>query len=127
MSNDDCIKRNDALEALMSCRSLTPVAKLAAVNLIMPIPAADVEPKQKWIPVTERLPECEVGEEIENVEWISHEMVFAGCFGRGGKYRDAYFRTWTDATEGIDASDADYWREITLPKPPKEEDDAEVH
>lgn len=76
-----------------------------------------------WIPVTERLPECEVGAEIGNVEWISHDMVFAGCFGRGGKYRDAYFRTWTDTTEGIDAKDADCWRVVTLPEPPKEEED----
>ena len=89
------------------------------------IPAADVEPKQRWIPVTERLPECEVGAEIGNVEWISHDRVFAGCFGRGGKYRDAYFRTWTDTTEGIDAKDADCWRVVTLPEPPGEVDDGE--
>lgn len=75
----------------------------------------------KWIPVTERLPECEWGAEVGNIEWISCGMVFAGCFGRGGKYRDAYFRTWTDGTEGIDAKDADYWRQIQIPEPPKEE------
>ena len=76
--------------------------------------------KQGWIPVTERLPECEWGAEVENIEWISCGMVFAGCFGRGGKYRDAYFRTWTDVTEGIDAKDADYWRPIQIPESPKE-------
>lgn len=75
----------------------------------------------KWIPVTERLPECEWGAEVGNIEWISCGMVFAGCFGRGGKYRDAYFRTWTDGTEGIDAKGADYWRPIQIPEPPKEE------
>lgn len=75
----------------------------------------------EWIPVTERLPKCEWGAEIRNIEWISCGMVFAGCFGRGGKYRDAYFRTWTDGTEGIDAKDADYWRQIQIPEPPKEE------
>lgn len=75
----------------------------------------------KWIPVTERLPKCEWGAEVGNIEWISCGMVFAGCFGRGGKYRDAYFRTWTDGTEGIDAKDADYWRQIQIPEPPKEE------
>lgn len=75
----------------------------------------------RWIPVTERLPECEWGSEVGNIEWISRGMVFAGCFGRGGKYRDAYFRTWTDGTEGIDAKGADYWRAVTLPAPPKEE------
>ena len=75
----------------------------------------------KWIPVTERLPECDLGAEVGNIEWISNGMVHAGCFGRGGKYRDAYFRTWTDAGEGMDAKDADYWRAVTLPEPPKEE------
>ena len=75
----------------------------------------------KWIPVTERLPECEWGAEVGNIEWISRGMVFAGCFGRGGKYRDAYFRTWTDGTEGINAKDADHWRQIQIPEPPKEE------
>ena len=75
----------------------------------------------RWIPVTERLPECEWGAEVGNIEWISCGMVFAGCFGRGGKYRDAYFRTWTDVTEGIDAKDADYWRPIRIPEPPEEE------
>lgn len=91
------------------------------------IPKGDAEiiisevAKPRWIPVTERLPECEWGAEVGNIEWISCGMVFAGCFGRGGKYRDAYFRTWTDGTEGIDAKDADYWRPIQIPEPPKEE------
>ena len=76
--------------------------------------------EHRWIPVTERLPECDLGAEVGNIEWISNGMVHAGCFGRGGKYRDAYFRTWTDAGEGMDAKDADYWRAVTLPEPPKE-------
>lgn len=76
--------------------------------------------KPRWIPVTERLPECDLGAEVGNIEWISCGMVFAGCFGRGGKYRDAYFRTWTDGGEGMDAKDADYWRAVTPPEPPKE-------
>jgi len=77
--------------------------------------------KHCWIPVMERLPECEWGAEVGNIEWISCGMVFAGCFGCGGKYRDAYFRTWADGTEGIDAKDTDYWRLIQIPEPPKEE------
>ena len=80
-----------------------------------------MEKTTQWIPVTERLPECDLGAEVGNIEWISCGMVHAGCFGRGGKYRDAYFRTWTDAGEGMDAKDADYWRAVTLPEPPKEE------
>lgn len=90
------------------------------------------EKTTRWIPVTERLPECNLGAEVGNIEWISCGMVHAGCFGRGGKYRDAYFRTWTDAGEGMDAKDADYWRAVTLPEPPKDEliakqeEDAEI-
>ena len=80
-----------------------------------------MEKTTRWIPVTERLPECDLGAEVGNIEWISCGMVHAGCFGRGGKYRDAYFRTWTDAGEGMDANGADYWRTVTLPEPPKEE------
>lgn len=80
----------------------------------------DAEERQRWIPVTEALPECDLGAEVGNIEWISCGMVHAGCFGRGGKYRDAYFRTWTDAGEGMDAKDADYWRAVTLPEPPNE-------
>ena len=81
----------------------------------------DSEERQRWIPVTERLPECDLGAEVGNIEWISCGRVYAGCFGRGGKYRDAYFRTWTDAGEGMDAKGADYWRTVTLPEPPEEE------
>ena len=80
----------------------------------------DAEERHRWIPMTEQLPECDLGAEVGNIEWISCGMVHAGCFGRGGKYRDAYFRTWTDAGEGMDAKDADYWRAVTLPEPPKD-------
>ena len=73
-----------------------------------------------WIPVTERLPECDLGAEVGNIEWISCGRVYAGCFGCGGKYRDVYFRTWTDAGDGVDATGAAYWRTVTLPEPPEE-------
>ena len=76
--------------------------------------------ESRWISVKERLPECDLGAEVGNIEWISNGMVHAGCFGRGGEYRDAYFRTWTDAGEGMDAKDVDCWRAVTLPEPPKE-------
>ena len=79
-----------------------------------------MEKTTQWIPVTERLPECDLGAEVGNIEWISCGRVYAGCFGCGGKYRDVYFRTWTDAGEGMDANGADYWRTVTLPEPPEE-------
>lgn len=144
MPNDDYILRGDALKAILGVSIYDTIEELEGTRTIAEntwadglydaykiieeeVDAADVEPKQRWILVTERLPECEVGTEIGNVEWIIHDMVFAGCFGRGGKYRDAYFRTWTDTTEGIDAKAADCWRVVTLPEPPKEEDNAEGH
>lgn len=122
MLNDDCVKRSELIEHFQNYIPIWgAIYKDVVLDIIRDFPAADVEPKRKWIPVTERLPECEVGTEIGNVEWIIHDMVFAGCFGRGGKYRDAYFRTWTDTTEGIDAKDADCWRLVTFPEPPKDE------
>jgi hypothetical protein len=143
MPNNDYILRSDALKAILGVSIYDTIEELEGARTIAEntwadglwdaykiieeeVDAADVEPKQKWIPVTERLPECEVGAEIGNVEWISHDRVFAGCFGRGGKYRDAYFRTWTDTTEGIDAKDADCWRVVTLPEPPGEVDDGHM-
>ena len=105
-----CLEAADAIEKLIAFNAMWQgAAEFAKEN------------KPKWIPVTERLPECDLGAEVGNIEWISCGMVHAGCFGRGGKYRDAYFRTWTDAGEGMNAKDADYWRAVTLPDPPKEE------
>lgn len=59
MPNNDYILRSDAVEAMMTCRSLTGVAKLEAVNHIMPIPAADVEPVVR----------CENCQFFENAEY----------------------------------------------------------
>ena len=104
-----CLEAADAIENTSKAYQMMAEAYEAEVT------------KSNWIPVTERLPECEWGAEVGNIEWISCGMVFAGCFGRGGKYRDAYFRTWADGTEGIGAKDADYWRPIQITEPPKEE------
>lgn len=113
----DCAKHdpceNTFTEAADAIEDL--IAALTASNEVI------AKGRDKWISVTEMLPECEWGAEVGNIEWISNGMVHAGCFGRGGKYRDAYFRTWTDAREGIDAKEADYWRAVTLPEPPKED------
>lgn len=66
MKNDDYIKRSDAINALnvtAMLRNLDSVEdgpahmyKRAAERIIAGVPAADVEPKRKWISVTERLP-----------------------------------------------------------------------
>jgi hypothetical protein len=116
----DYISREAAIEAMYKDAEahMDHTFWASQFEALMDIPAADVLPR--WIPAAERLPECDLGAEVGNIEWISCGMVHAGCFGRGGKYRDAYFRTWTDAGEGMDAKDADYWRAVTLPQPPKE-------
>ena len=105
----------DAIEAL---ENNVEQYKLYLQDAIKDLQSAHRE-LPRWIPVTERLPDCENGAEIGNVEWISHGRVYAGCFGLGGNWRDAYFRTWTDATEGIDAKDAECWRIVSLPEPPE--------
>lgn len=112
---EDCKEAADAIEELSKKYLDSEVDNTNLTGWL-----AEEHAKHQWISVTERLPECEWGAEVGNIEWISCGMVFAGCFGRGGKYRDAYFRTWTDGTEGIDAKDADYWRSIQIPQPPKE-------
>lgn len=122
---DELVKRlwECASGECFNCSQYTPTTNASVCQKELMKQAADaIEElsKPKWIPVTERLPKCEKGTEVGNIEWINCGMVFAGCFGRGGKYRDAYFRTWTDATEGIDAKDADYWRPCQIPEPPKE-------
>lgn len=118
MPTDDYILRSDALEAMMTCRSLTGVAKLEAVNHIMPIPAADVEPKRKWISVTKSLPKqsgvyrvCghRRGSPMESWEcefWILSTMNGGGWLNEAGR------------------PCVDYWLpKSEIPELPKEEDD----
>lgn len=72
MLTDDYIKRSDAINALTVSallRNLDSVEdgtahryRRAAERIIAGVPAADVEPVRRWIPVTERLPE--VGEDV---------------------------------------------------------------
>ena len=61
MPNDDYILRSDAISAI---RDVPPGywSRARYAEAIVDVPAADVELRQKWIPVTERLPE--VGEDV---------------------------------------------------------------
>lgn len=116
MPNDDYIRRSDALEAMMTCRSLTSVARLEAVNHIMPIPAADVEPKQRWIPVTERLPkaECGEGQSVLTVDVCGEQRVL---YFDGGNW------CWPtgEALKTSRSFPVTHW--MPLPEPPKENPD----
>lgn len=67
MPNNDYIKRSDALKAIQECfdkvLEFSYDNAQSCMNRIKAIPTTDVEPKQRWIPVTERPPE-EPGEYI---------------------------------------------------------------
>ena len=53
----DIIRREDAVNALSSCKGLTPVARLEAVNEIMRVPVIDARPAKqgRWIYDCERI------------------------------------------------------------------------
>ena len=71
----------------------------------------------KWIPCSERLPDCEWGSEVGTFlfQLKSTETMYTGYYGTGGIYRDRYFRTYSNATEGFDVSDVVAW--MPLPEP----------
>ena len=77
--------------------------------------------KTDWIPCEERLPECEWGGETKALMFQikNSDYIEVGHYGEGGKYRDRYFRTYTDTLEGYEASDVIAW--MPLPQPYKKE------
>lgn len=73
-----------------------------------------------WIPCKDRLPECEKGCETQALLFQLKETdtIWCGYYGVGGKYRDNYFRPYTNSTDGFDARDVIAWQ--PLPAPYKE-------
>ena len=70
-----------------------------------------------WIPCNERLPECEWGAETEALLY-QHKgtgIIEVGYYGRGGKFRDSYFRHYRNSTDGFDSDDVVAWQ--PLPEP----------
>ena len=81
---------------------------------------------QKWISVTERLPEIPEGwaESPETVLYMmkNTETIYAGYYGEGSVWRDKYFRQYADSRNGVDADDVLCWMyQHDLPQPPKGE------
>ena len=75
----------------------------------------------QWISTKDRLPECENGAETDALLFrLKTGTVIAGYFGRGGVWRDKYFRHYWDHGEGWDASDVTHW--MPLPAQPTEKE-----
>lgn len=73
----------------------------------------------QWILTSERLPECKWGTEVGGILFCLKETghIEIGVYGTGGKWRNRYFRRWTDTLEGWDANSVLAW--MFAPKPPK--------
>lgn len=84
------------------------------------------EPVQEWISVKDRLPETPDGyaESPEPVLYMmkNTKTIYAGYYGKGGVWKDKYFRQYADSRNGVDVDDVLCWMyQHDLPKPPKGE------
>ena len=123
-----------------------------ALKMIEEAPAAEVEPKRRWIPVTERLPEveegftdCESFEEDKDGEyypigvytcWESEPVLIFACIdGTKERYTARYEEWrfadgrpkecgWIDVSGDVELSFVTHW--MPLPEPPKEEEDGKL-
>lgn len=79
----------------------------------------DASTVEKWIPCSERLPECDYG--YESTEGVLFQLksgsIEVGFYGTGGIQRDKYFRVYRDGGEGFDVRDVVAW--MPLPEPYK--------
>lgn len=140
MPNNDYILRSDALKAILGVSIYDTIEELEGARTIAEntwadglydaykiieeeVDAAEVEPKQRWIPVTERLPEDDT---IVLVVSLLHHKPYP-AFQIGGVWYDSFLvacqiAIGMDDEETIDDSGITHW--MPLPEPPKEEDNA---
>lgn len=104
MPNEDYILRSDALRVLSRGSGCENICS----NALKRIPAADVEPKQKCIPVTERLPEK--GRVV---------LAFGTRSCTTGQFRGTGSEPWFWWWKGNTIKRVTHW--MPLPEPPKEE------
>ena len=81
---------------------------------------------QEWISVDDRLPEIPEGwaESPEPVLYMmkNTKTIYAGYYGKGGVWKDRYFRQYADSRNGVDVDDVLCWMyQHDLPQPPKGE------
>ena len=90
-------------------RNTTPSVDITLTTVIT---ALEAQQAVAWIPVTERLPECEYGYESKNVlyQLKNTGTIESGYYGCGGKIRDNYFRHLRDSSDGVDISDVIAWK-----------------
>jgi hypothetical protein len=130
MPNDDCIRRSDAVFALCEACEATEICRQIGdpcdeVKRIRAIPAADVEPKRKWIPVTERLPK-EDGKYLILHHSQGRPIMEILYYGIPEYLKDRHFYFYDSEWGDIVVGDVTHWLPLSaLPELPKgEENDA---
>ena len=114
MPNNDYILRGDAVSAICGdCKATEICGQLGEpceeVKQIKAIPAADVEPKMKWIPVTERLPESAERYLVMRFDYVTRTPFCDLLWFENGRW-------WNRRYDGDYA--VTHW--MPLPEPPKE-------
>lgn len=105
----------DALLTEMKCSGK------AAYMLVQEAPTID--PKPQWIPCSDRFPECENGSESKEAVLFQLRdtgTIEVGYYGRGGKYKDSYFRSYRDRYEGFSSDCVIAWMPLPEPYDPEE-------
>lgn len=126
MLNDDCVKRSELIEHFQNYIPIWgAIYKDVVLDIIRDFPAADVEPKRKWIPVTERLPEEKISP--MTMDYTEYPCVFDNKAGQSEvryyKFGNGHF--WHGS--GCIDEYVTHWAEpMSLPELSKE-DNNEVH
>ena len=129
MPNNDCVLRSDVLKAVQyeNWREENRVPSINDVHLteyqllaqaINSIPAADMEPKKRWIPVMEGLPENYVEVLVTDGENVGIAAL-QGFMDDEVVWCNAYGMDYIDDPDDEDYLPITHW--MPLPEPPKGE------